>query len=393
MSAREHPKPQHSSPKKTGVFLTGATGFLGRRLLADMIRQGESVTVLVRAPDHDAARKRISEALATIDPLLPPLLASSLTVCPGALDRPGLGLAERGREWIVETCGTFVHCGASVRFDLPLETARAVNVEGTRAMLELALMRARRHGLQRFDFVGTAYVAGDHNGIVFEEEFDGSVQHRNSYERSKFEAERLVHDAAGDLPVTVYRPSIVTPVVESDARSPIDWPVRIYASGLWRTCPGRPDTPLDLVTSSFVCDSIRALHQTPASIGRTFHLTAGVEGAITLDDTGAVLEQLIPGSKPLKFVDPGTWKRYIHPILRWVPGSTGKIVRTGELYLPYFLNNPRFDNSNTVELLAGTGIEIPHSRDVLEQLLANVLHRRLARETSTGDGRMDVLQN
>ncbi len=393
MTPGEQPKPPPSSPGKAGVFLTGATGFLGRRLLADLIRKGEPATVLVRAPDRDAARKRVSEALASIDPLLPQLPSSSLTVCPGALDQPGLGLAERDRERIVETCGTFVHCGASVRFDLPLETARAVNVEGTRAMLELARMRARRHGLQRFDYVGTAYVAGDRNGVVLEEELDGSVRHRNSYEQSKFEAERLLRDAAGDLPVTVYRPSIITPAVESDARSPIDWPVRIYASGLWRTCPGRPDTPLDLVTSSFVCDSIRALQQTPASIGRTFHLTAGLEGAITLRDTGTILERLFPGSKPLRFVDPGMWKRYIHPILRWVPGSTGKIVRTGELYLPYFCNNPRFDNSNTRELLAGTGIEIPSSRDVLERLLGNLLHRRLAKNNSAGDDHTDVLRN
>lgn len=378
MGPTEHRERQRSTPEKAGVFLTGATGFLGRRLLADLLRQGERATVLVRAPDGDAAQTRVSEALATVDPSLPQPLYSNLSICTGALDRPGLGLSEADRGRIVETCGSFVHCGASVRFDLPLEMARAVNLEGTRAMLDLARMRARRHGLQRFDFVGTAFVAGDRDGDVLEAELDGSVRHRNSYERSKFEAERLVADAAGDLPVTVYRPSIVTPAIVSDARSPIDWPIRIYASGLWRTCPGRPDTQIDLVTSSFVCDAIRMLRQMPASIGRTFHLTAGIEGAISLGEAAAILQQLVPGRKPLRFVDPGLWMRYVHPILRWVPGSTGKIASKGELYLPYFSGNPRFDNRNTSELLAGTGIGIPNSRDVLEQLLTRLLSRRLA---------------
>ena len=52
------------------------------------------------------------------------------------------------------------HCAASISFDLPLEEAREINVEGTRAMLALA----RAAGARRFVHVSTAYVAGTHAG-------------------------------------------------------------------------------------------------------------------------------------------------------------------------------------------------------------------------------------
>ena len=226
-------------------------------------------------------------------------------------------------------------------------------------------------------------MAGDRSDVVMEDELDPAVRHRNTYETSKFEAEEVLREAAGELPITVYRPTIITPAGEGDARSPVDWPIRIYASGLWRTCPGRPETPVDLVTAGFVCDSIAVLRQNPASIGRTFHLSAGVDGAITLGEIAALLQRLLPKAKPLRFVDPKPWRRYVHPVLKWVPGSTGRIVNKGELYLPYFLNNPRFDNSNTRALLTGSGVEIIRSSVVLEQLFSGALHRRQAIATRT----------
>jgi thioester reductase-like protein len=376
VSRRDDPR---RSSAGSGVLLTGATGFLGRRILADLLRAGEHVGALVRAQDADAGRQRIAEALATVGLSPPP--ESAMTILPGALDRPGLGLSEADREHVIETCGSVLHCGASVRFDLALDAARAVNVEGTRALLELARARAARHGLRRFDFVGTAFVAGGRDGIVLEDELDPAVHHRNTYEQSKFEAEQLVRQAKNELPVAVYRPTIVTPTAEGDARSPIDWPVRIYASGLWRTCPGHPEAPIDLVPVGFVCEAIRNLRQMEPSLGRTFHLAAGVDGAITLGEAAALSQRLVSARKSVRFVDPERWGRYVHPLLKCVPGSTGKIARKGENYLPYFVGNPLFDNSNTRSLLAGTGVDVPNSRDVLEEMLAGALRRRLVRRS------------
>ena len=127
----------------------------------------------------------------------------------------------------------------------------------------------------------------------------------------------------------------------------------------------------------FVCDAIGALRRTTSSLGRTFHLTAGVEGALTLGETTALVQRLVHARKPVRFVDPRLWIRYIHPLLRMLPGKTGRIVRTGEIYLPYFIGNPRFDNANTRALLAGTGVDVPDSRNVLEEMVEGVLRYRM----------------
>ncbi len=61
--------------------------------------------------------------------------------------------------------------------------------------------------------VSTAYVCGERTGRVLESELDVGQAHRNGYERSKFEAETLLAQAAATarVPFTVFRPSIVLP--------------------------------------------------------------------------------------------------------------------------------------------------------------------------------------
>ena len=59
-----------------------------------------------------------------------------------------------------------MHCAASISFDLPLEEARAINVEGTREVIGFAREAKALGRLERFVHVSTAYVAGDHRGHV-----------------------------------------------------------------------------------------------------------------------------------------------------------------------------------------------------------------------------------
>jgi len=151
------------------VFLTGGTGFLGRELARRLLEQGETVFALVRARDEVEGFERLRAAVAAPDWEVPADLDARLVACPGALDRPRLGLAERDRARILEACDSVLHCGANVRFDLALAESRATNLEGTRAVLALAAERARRGGLRRLDHVSTAFVAGGRTDVVREE--------------------------------------------------------------------------------------------------------------------------------------------------------------------------------------------------------------------------------
>jgi thioester reductase-like protein len=353
------------------IFLTGATGFLGRYLLRELLLSGEEVVPLVRAASVDEARGRITRALDSLGPQ-DPAWEERLHPCRGALDAPELGLDGRARDEVIDRCDAFLHCGANVRFDLPIETARRVNVEGTRSVLALARRRHALGSLRRFDHVSTAFVAGNRTDLVLESDLDARAGHKNSYERSKFEGESLVRDARADLPVSIFRPSIVVGA-EDDGRTTsfnvMYWPIRIYASGLWRICPGNRETPIDIVPVDFVSRAIVALRKLPDSLGLSFHLAAGPDGVQRLGELTDLVTRFFSIKKPVRFVPPEFWMRWVHPVLKYLTfGPPRRVVHAGEFYVPYFCNNPLFDIRNTRELLATVKLPIPRVADYLERL-------------------------
>ena len=124
--------------KPPSVFLTGATGFVGTEVLARLLERGDrDVVALVRAPDREAAEARLEGVLATLwrDPS--PYRARVRAV-PGDVTRPGLGIDPAERAHLAEEVGAVLHCAASISFDLPLDEARAINVEGTREVIGFA---------------------------------------------------------------------------------------------------------------------------------------------------------------------------------------------------------------------------------------------------------------
>jgi hypothetical protein len=195
-----------------------------------------------------------------------------------------------------------------------------------------------------------------------------------------------VREAAADLPVCIFRPSIVVGESRSGRTSSLNmlyWPARMYASGLWRTCPGNPDAPVDLVPVDFVCDALLAIRRQAASLGRCFHLAAGPEGSLRLRRITDVLAEFLPGRKPVRFVDPAWWMRYVHPVIKHLSfGAPRRIVRNGEFYVPYFAANPRFDNTGTRELLRGTGLSVPGVEDYLRALFRFCLESDWGRRAS-----------
>jgi thioester reductase-like protein len=286
------------------ILLTGATGFVGGELLVRLLEQTDrEIIALIRADDDAGAQARLDETLAL---LLPPdaVPAGRVRAVASHLDRHGLGISEAARTAIVASVDTVVHCAASVSFTLPLEQARAINVVGTRAMLELVADAPR---LQRFVHVSTAYVAGDRDGLCREDEHDVGQSHRNTYESTKLEAELAVLEAG--LPGTVIlRPSIVVGDSQTGwtpAFNVIYWPLQALARGLFPVIPGSAQARLDIVPIDTVADALLALTDGPMPEGSpVVHVVAGAE-AIT---TGRIAEMAAAafGTTPPVFVAPGT---------------------------------------------------------------------------------------
>jgi thioester reductase-like protein len=306
------------------VFLTGATGFVGREILSRFLeRDDRHVFALVRADNDDEAAGRLPAH-------------ERLTAVAGDIEQRGLGLAEPTRERLSREVGTVLHCAASVSFDLPLAESRSVNVEGTRRMLDFARSCTR---LERFSYVSTAYVAGEPGRLFREDELAVGQSFRNPYERSKFEAELAVRSEGSGLPLQILRPSIVVGDSATGRTSSFNvlyGPLKAYARGLVRAIPARRDSPVDIVPVDYVADRTHEL-ATRGPNG-TFHLVAG-RNATTVGELLDLSSEELGRSKPT-VLPPALYRRWIHPWLR----RRYPTLRRMEVYFPYFAMRVRFDD-------------------------------------------------
>jgi thioester reductase-like protein len=305
------------------VLLTGATGFVGKEILHRFLDRGRRVFALVRAKDDHAAAARLSPH-------------ARLSAVAGDIERPGLGLAAPTAAALAEEVTTVVHCAASVSFDLSLADSRRVNVDGTRHVLELA---KRCERLERLSYVSTAYVAGEPRRLFQENELDVGQRFRNPYERSKFEAERMLRERADGLPLQVLRPSIVVGDSRTGRTSSFNvlyGPLKAFARGAIPAIPARRSSPVDIVPVDYVAD--RTVDLADRGADGTYHLVAGRNATTVgrlLDLAAAQL-----GRKPPAVLPPAAYRRLLHPWLRRRHSG----LRRLEVYFPYFSMRVRFDD-------------------------------------------------
>ncbi len=184
------------------VLLTGATGFIGHYLLAELIFKRVLCAVLLRPPVEDSSR-RLAVLLEALGFDLDALRASGqVAVIEGDL-----------RTDMPEPAGlrihSIVHTAASTRFDSdPTGEPRRTNVTGTVALLRWA----QEHGINDLHYVSSAYRCGVADGVVQEALGGRTPRFHNTYEKTKWQAERACARWAGAAPgrtLTVYRPSVV----------------------------------------------------------------------------------------------------------------------------------------------------------------------------------------
>jgi thioester reductase-like protein len=329
------------------ILLTGATGFVGMAVLARLLAAGHEVHCLIRAGDDAEADSRLRAVLSRVEA---PSTGRAVAIA-GDLTAPRLGLGERHDE-IAARVSTVIHSAASVAFDLPIEEARAINVEGTRRVLDFA---AAVPGLRRVAYVSTAYVAGNRRGTVYEDDREPGT-FRNSYERSKHEAEGLVRSST--LPWTIARPSIVV------GESTTGWtasfnvlygPLRAFDAGAYPVLPARRRSPVDVVPVDYVADAVAALAHHPEAEGGTFHLTAGANTSTVGEIMGLATGRF--DRRAPRLVPPRAYRKLVHPLLlRRVAPSTRRLLERSEVYFPYFAMRLRFDDARSRALLAPMGI-------------------------------------
>lgn len=383
----------HDAPARDGVLLTGATGFVGMELLARYLQLTDrTVYVLIRARSQEHAEQRLRNTLNDAFGS-DRALGRRVRALAGDLELAGLGLDPDAAIEVAGEISEIVHGAASVSFDLALRASRAINVQGTRRMLDFAELCALRGGLRRFTYISTAYVAGTHRGRFGEDDLDVGQSFSNAYEQTKFEAELLVRERADRLAITVVRPSIIVGDRDSGWTSSFNvlyWPLRALSRGAYPVIPARRHAPVDVVSVDYVADAIVALAGAPHAAGETFHLTAS-EDAVTIAELLALAVEHL-GCKRPPLVAPRLYRHVLAPIIGRLRPRSRRFMRATETYLPYFAVGARFDNARARAVLAPAIAPAPLA-DYFDTLVDYAVRARwgadrsLTRATAGGESR------
>ena len=349
------------------ILVTGATGFLGERLLQELLQRHPDamLALLIRDKPGLTGRQRA-------DAIVPEGDRARVQVFSGDVGRPQCGLNDEDYQRLTAETTRVIHSAATVRFDHTLEEARAINVEGTRRLLDFA---AGAPKLRSLAYVGTAYVSGERNGLVLEDELAVGQRYRNTYEQTKAEAEALVRSrigaGPGSLPGVILRPSIIVGDSQTGVTSSFKmmyWPLKVYSRGLWRTVPGYADAVLDIVPVDFVAEAVAALAFDDAAMGSTVHLCAGPRGSATIDEIARRAAEYFH-AKPARYVNPRLFFAVVRPLLHaFLWGRKRRVLLSGAAYCDYFTMRMQFDTTNAVRLLAPHGLFPPPVLDYLDQL-------------------------
>lgn len=266
------PKPTPRRKAKTPmqhVFITGYPGFIGKQLALQILvsRPRAKLTLLVQEKFKSDAQKYVRK--------LDEKHRSRVNLVTGDVAKMDLGLSGPEIEDLTTTVTHVFHLAAVQHVSVGESEAIKVNIGGTRNILMLA---REMQVLKRFSYFSTCYVSGDRIGVITEDELDAGQKFRNTYEKTKYEAERIVRNAMGDLPISVFRPSIVIGHSETGEIDRFDG---IYSLGILIVTspisipvplPGEGHAPLNLVPVDYVTKAAIELSTQPAAEGKTFHI-------------------------------------------------------------------------------------------------------------------------
>lgn len=370
------------------VLLTGATGFLGRHILWDLLRRDPDVHVhcLLRPGKRASPERRLEQLLGPAGGDLTHEQRARAHAVIGDVTSDTLFADPEVGAQLAGEVDRIIHCAATVLFDTPLDEARAINVEGTRNVLGFAETLYERGRLRRFDHFSTAYVAGRAEGLMREHELP-TTTFNNTYEQTKWESEELVRSFQQELPISIFRPSIIVGDSRTGATTNfrvLYWPLKVLSTGLAWVVPLDAKGIVDLVPIDYVVDAFRELASDDASLGKCFHIAAGPDGQSTCGDLLDAATARFEVRRPW-LISPRFSYRLVRPFLYGVMwGRRRPLLRTAEQYFPYFAYRASFDTTVVDAALARHDVEQPKVSDYFDTILQYCI------DTNWGTKRVDA---
>ncbi|MFN9032070.1 MAG: SDR family oxidoreductase [Betaproteobacteria bacterium] len=351
-------------------FVTGATGFIGKRLVKKLLaRRGSIVHFLVREESRDK---------------IPALLEywgvseSRAKAVYGDLGKPMLGTSRAAIKELTGQIDHFFHLAAVYDLKADAESQIVANIEGTRNAVALA--NAIKAGI--FQHCSSIAAAGLYEGVFREDMFDEAENLDHPYFATKHDSEKIVRKEVKGA-WRVYRPGLVVGDSKTGEMDKIDGPYYFFKliqklRGMlppWMPSIGIEGGRINIVPVDFVVDAMDHIAHVKDQDGKAFHLVDPTPYRVgdvlnTFAKAAHAPQMSLRVNAALMGFIPGSVKK---GLLSLTPVRRIKNAVMKDLGLPddmlQFVNYPtRFDCRETTALLKGTGIECPRLEDYAYRL-------------------------
>ncbi|MFN6449694.1 MAG: amino acid adenylation domain-containing protein, partial [Nostoc sp. DedSLP05] len=256
------------------IFLTGATGFVGAFLLAELLQQTQAdIYCLVRAADFTGGKQRLQETLKayllweeSFNPRIIPVL--------GDLSQPLLGLGDEQFHLMALKIDSIYHNGALVNHVYPYALLKAANVRGTEEVLRLA----SQIKIKPVHFISTVSVfASDEYFKLEVVQENDPLEHGQGlvggYTQSKWVAEKIVMMARDrGLPCSIYRLGRITWHSQTGVWNSNDMFYRFIKSCIQLKSAPEMNSLIEITPVDYLAKTLINLSQQPESLGKAFHL-------------------------------------------------------------------------------------------------------------------------
>lgn len=351
-------------------FVTGATGFIGKRLVKKLLaRRGSTVHFLVREESRDKVASLLA-AWGVSEARAKPVY--------GDLGKPMLGVGKAAIKELTGRIDHFFHLAAVYDLKADADSQIVANIEGTRNAVALA--NAIKAGI--FQHCSSIAAAGLYEGVFREDMFEEAENLDHPYFATKHDSEKIVRQEVKGA-WRVYRPALVVGDSKTGEMDKIDGPYYFFKliqrlRGMlppWMPTVGIEGGRINIVPVDFVVDAMDHIAHAKDQDGKAFHLVDPTPNRV-----GDVLNTFAKAAHA-----PQMSLRVNAALLGFIPNSVkkGLLALTPvrriknavmkDLGLPddmlQFVNYPtRFDCRETTALLKGTGIECPRLEDYAYRL-------------------------
>jgi NAD(P)-dependent dehydrogenase (short-subunit alcohol dehydrogenase family) len=346
-------------------FVTGASGFIGRRLVRKLLaRRGSIVHFLIRESSKDKVAELLEYWGAD---------AKQAVAVFGDLALPQLGVSKPAARAMAGKIDHFIHLAAVYDLGADADSQIVANIDGTRNAVALA--NAIKAGC--FQHVSSIAAAGLYEGVFREDMFDEAEGLDHPYFRTKHDSEKIVRTEC-KVPWRVYRPGLVVGDSRTGEMDKIDGPYYFFKLiqrmrqilPPWMPAVGIEGGRINIVPVDFVVDAIDHIAHAKGHDGKCFHLVDPTPHRV-----GDILNIFARAGHAPQFT-----LRINAALLGFIPNSVKKgmlaltpvrRIRNAvmkDLGLPddiiTFINYPtRFDCRATAAALKGSAISCPHLED------------------------------